>query len=128
MILLIVFSFLCMPLISSLYIPTDSQSNILSIIESHLVIDSSTSYPRIEIQGTGSNWKLISGQNTFFVNFSTRHPSVWPSISLVYVNHLQSPVSVHLHGLTPPYTLDGVPFISSLPIQPQRTQKIQMDR
>eukprot|EP00397_Hematodinium_sp_SG-2012_P022322 GEMP01023117.1.p1 GENE.GEMP01023117.1~~GEMP01023117.1.p1 ORF type:complete len:582 (+),score=89.75 GEMP01023117.1:629-2374(+) len=77
----------------------------------------------------------------------TGHPSLWRNIggvwglyidpdetaksSLLYgvrerfqvtlINQLDEPTLMHWHGLTPPNYLDGVPWISSLPIQPNET-------
>eukprot|EP00736_Rhodelphis_marinus_P008274 Rmarinus@m.8861 len=71
-------------------------------------------YERLGIRGEGPQYREVSGIG-----------SVWLSkddseFRVNYVNNLDEVTTIHQHGLTPPTNLDGVPFLSQLPIYPGR--------
>ena len=73
--------------------------------------------PRVIAEAEGPGVALLAGQPTLVV------PSSSQTISLLLQNTLASNgTSLHIHGLVPPQTLDGVPYVSALPIGPGRSR------
>lgn len=68
------------------------------------------------MEGEGPAWVEFPG-GVFGLRFSQDQP-----FDVTYVNELEEPTLIHAHGMTgvatPPYTLDGVPYVDAEPIAP----------
>src|SRR3990167_4513226 len=96
-----------------------SQTTTLSIVYQNREIDGET-YPGYAIVGDGPNWRDVGGINGVYIPEGE-------DFSFIYENKLDEQTILHVHGLLPPSDLDGVPYLSSLPIQPNRTSLVQYD-
>eukprot|EP00128_Syssomonas_multiformis_P001706 Colp12_sorted_trinity150504_noHs@7250 len=63
------------------------------------------------ITGKGPSWQEISGVGVFVV------PKNQP-LRISYSNKIDNETLIHIHGQTPPPAMDGVPYISTLPLVP----------
>jgi len=74
-----------------------------------------TSYNRWGIEGNGPQWRKRN--NVGYISVPEGE-----DINIAYRNFLSNETLIHAHGLTPPSNLDGVPYISAVPLKPNRTQ------
>jgi len=72
-------------------------------------------YDSYAFYGQGPNWRLLGGGVMGLVI------PEGGGVDVLYQNHLDEETIVHAHGLTPPSTLDGVPYLSAVPLFPNRT-------
>lgn len=66
------------------------------------------------IQLEGENVITQKGSPQHYLSLNQSHQRYRVAIE----NHLTSPSALHAHGLTPPASQDGVPFVSSPPLNP----------
>lgn len=86
----------------------------IDIVDYTRTIDG-TDYPGYKMIGEGTNWKDFGGVKGLYIPQNQ-------SFSVVYYNNLTNEETIiHAHGLTPPTSLDGVPYLSAVPIYPQRS-------
>ena len=72
------------------------------------------SYSRMQIQGEGPQWRTVTGIGCVVI------PPEEVEYRVMYNNLLPVEVTMHQHGQTPPNNLDGVPYLSQVPILPER--------
>eukprot|EP00036_Acanthoecidae_sp_10tr_P008778 CAMPEP_0182928576 /NCGR_PEP_ID=MMETSP0105_2-20130417/15657_1 /TAXON_ID=81532 ORGANISM="Acanthoeca-like sp., Strain 10tr" /NCGR_SAMPLE_ID=MMETSP0105_2 /ASSEMBLY_ACC=CAM_ASM_000205 /LENGTH=544 /DNA_ID=CAMNT_0025066581 /DNA_START=45 /DNA_END=1679 /DNA_ORIENTATION=- len=70
---------------------------------------------RWEIDGHGPAWTRFEGE-VWGLRFKAGE-----EFAVEYVNQLDEPSAIHGHGMIPPYTLDGVPFVDAPPIEAGRS-------
>ncbi|KNC53643.1 multicopper oxidase [Thecamonas trahens ATCC 50062] len=96
----------------------EASGAVLTIREGTLLLGE-RAIPRIVFEASGPGIKSIAGVQTLVV------PSTAAAFSVLYVNELEAnETTVHIHGQTPPQNLDGVPYLSALPIRPKRSQYV----
>jgi len=79
-------------------------------------------FPRYVIDGAGPHWRVMDGVGSlFFPREAAGTPQFPRQFRVVYENNLPNETSIHQHGLTPPNNLDGVPYLSQVPIFPGRS-------
>jgi len=76
-------------------------------------------FPSYQIVGSGPNWQ-DTGAGLYGVVFPGSG-----DYSIKVVNELEEQTILHAHGLLPPSTQDGVPYLSAVPIFPLRSQVYQ---
>jgi FtsP/CotA-like multicopper oxidase with cupredoxin domain len=81
---------------------------LVTIVEDTLTVNN-TVYKRLSMQGSGPQWRAVNGVGTIWVNESD-------AFDVQYFNQLSQPELIHAHGQTPPYSEDGVPYITGPPI------------
>lgn len=86
----------------------------ITIEQSNITVDGQTFYHWKTLSGTGPCWKIMNGIGTLVI-------PVGEEINILYQNNLFIPSIIHIHGQRPPSNLDGAPFISAPPIEPQRS-------
>jgi FtsP/CotA-like multicopper oxidase with cupredoxin domain len=89
-------------------------TTILDIIPTTLTIKGVT-YPRYAITGTGSQYKTVSGVGCIWLTPEDTE------YRFLYRNQMDVETTIHQHGQTPPHNLDGVPYLSQVPILPHRS-------
>jgi len=89
---------------------------ILTFSEINLTIDGITA-PRYVIAAQGSAWQIEHNVPLMRVTAGGR-------FAVIVRNNLTEPTSLHPHGLTISLPLDGVPFLSTPPIQPGSEQLV----
>uniref|UniRef100_A0A7S2TWV3 Multicopper oxidase n=1 Tax=Lotharella oceanica TaxID=641309 RepID=A0A7S2TWV3_9EUKA len=92
-------------------------TNVRVVLED-LVIGDET-YKRYAMKGDGPQWFEQDGTAGIKVRFGD------DSFKVVYHNLLDVPTVIHQHGLTPSHNLDGVPYMSTPPIQPSRSSLVE---
>lgn len=86
----------------------------IDLVEDPKVINGTT-YDRWKIVGSGPQWK--KKHNVGYISVPQGE-----DINIAYRNFLPTQTLIHAHGQTPPSNLDGVPYLSAIPLQPNRTQ------
>eukprot|EP01091_Cochliopodium_minus_P017376 TRINITY_DN6793_c0_g1_i1.p1 TRINITY_DN6793_c0_g1~~TRINITY_DN6793_c0_g1_i1.p1 ORF type:complete len:533 (-),score=126.92 TRINITY_DN6793_c0_g1_i1:109-1707(-) len=84
-----------------------------------VIFDNQTLLHRMEMKGDGKQWKLINGVWGFYME-----PKEVGEISIIFNNTLSVDSIIHLHGQSPSYLFDGVPYLSAPPISPGRIASI----
>jgi FtsP/CotA-like multicopper oxidase with cupredoxin domain len=69
---------------------------------------------RYHVEGIGPQWQNVTGMGSVVVKESD------PEYRVIYDNQLPVETTMHQHGQTPPVNLDGVPYLSQVPILPGR--------
>uniref|UniRef100_A0A0G4FK77 Plastocyanin-like domain-containing protein n=1 Tax=Chromera velia CCMP2878 TaxID=1169474 RepID=A0A0G4FK77_9ALVE len=75
--------------------------------------------PEDETKTTGSapSWRNMDGINGLYVDGTSVEEGDPLFFSVILRNHMEEATMLHWHGLTPPMNEDGVPMLTSLPLE-----------
>jgi len=103
---------LCLPLLLSVCLAAPT---VVNIVDSTVTVNG-TVYKRFGLSGKGPKWFTQNGISG--LRFDTTNGD---DFDVMYVNQINEDTVIHQHGLTPPFHLDGVPYMSTKPLAPNET-------
>eukprot|EP00899_Mesostigma_viride_P002492 jgi/Mesvir1/12243/Mv00461-RA.1 len=89
-------------------------ADVLTLTHESMTLPNGFSYSKHRVEGKGPHFKTISNVGTLIMSTTTAH------FRVLYRNKLNEPAIMHAHGLTPVHNLDGVSYLTSMPIQADR--------
>eukprot|EP00899_Mesostigma_viride_P028677 jgi/Mesvir1/8995/Mv21288-RA.1 len=89
-------------------------ADVLTLTHENMTLPNGFSYSKHRVEGKGPHFKTISNVGTLIMSTTTAH------FRVLYRNKLNEPAIMHAHGLTPVHNLDGVSYLTSMPIQADR--------
>eukprot|EP00128_Syssomonas_multiformis_P007166 Colp12_sorted_trinity150504_noHs@8570 len=86
----------------------------LNLVKGTQVAQGST-FQRYHIEGSGPAWTTMNEVGTYVVSQANNS-----RVQIIWSNLITEDSLVHIHGQTPPLPMDGEPYISTHPIEPNR--------
>lgn len=99
--------------------PPTGGATVVTFFKGNISIDD-VEYPKWSYTGFGPHWKMINGIGCIDVPWGE-------SFQVLYENKMGVSTDIHQHGLTPPSLMDGVPYISQVPLYPNRSRLVTFD-